>query len=86
MNGVPLVCVPGLGRDQCPIARRVEELGMGVAVKDPASIEEIHNAAFAVLEDGGYRRRAQAFQLGCQGVNGSLAAANALETLGATRP
>jgi UDP:flavonoid glycosyltransferase YjiC (YdhE family) len=31
-HGVPLICIPGIGRDQIPIADRVAELGLGVAL------------------------------------------------------
>jgi UDP:flavonoid glycosyltransferase YjiC (YdhE family) len=60
-RGVPLVCVPGLGRDQEPIAARVSELGLGVALRRDASAEMIRDAARTVLADDGYRGRARDF-------------------------
>jgi len=60
-RGVPLVCVPGLGRDQEPIATRVSELGLGIALPRDASTRMIRDAARAILADGGYRARARDF-------------------------
>jgi UDP:flavonoid glycosyltransferase YjiC (YdhE family) len=40
-NGVPIVCVPGLGRDQVPIAHRVAELGLGIVLPSGAGTQEI---------------------------------------------
>jgi UDP:flavonoid glycosyltransferase YjiC (YdhE family) len=80
-GGVPLVCVPGLGRDQLPIARRVERLRLGAAVTDPTSVEAIRAAAAGVLDDPGYRRRARRFQRRWSGLDGGATAAAALESL-----
>jgi UDP:flavonoid glycosyltransferase YjiC (YdhE family) len=60
-HGVPLVCVPGLGRDQGPIAMRVSELGVGVALPRDASPRMIRDAATAVLADERCRERARDF-------------------------
>jgi hypothetical protein len=60
-HGVPVVAVPGLGRDQRPIAARVADLGLGIAVADDATSGEIRDAVSAILGDGGYRRRARSF-------------------------
>ena len=60
-RGVPLVCVPGHGRDQEPIATRVSELGLGIALPRAASARMIRDAARAILADGGYRARARDF-------------------------
>jgi hypothetical protein len=60
-RGLPLVCVPGLGRDQEPIAARVSELGLGIALEQEASAGRIRDAVSAVLADGSYRERAREF-------------------------
>jgi UDP:flavonoid glycosyltransferase YjiC (YdhE family) len=60
-NGVPLVCVPGPGRDQEPIASRVAELELGIALARDASSDQIRDAVTAVLADRGYLERAQGF-------------------------
>jgi UDP:flavonoid glycosyltransferase YjiC (YdhE family) len=60
-HGVPVVAVPGLGRDQRPIAARVADLGLGIALADDATSGEIRDAVSAVLGDRGYRRRARSF-------------------------
>lgn len=59
--GVPLVAVPGLGRDQRPIAARVAELGLGIALPENATAGQIRDAVTAVLSDDRYRRRARSF-------------------------
>jgi UDP:flavonoid glycosyltransferase YjiC (YdhE family) len=59
--GVPLVCVPGLGRDQAPIAARVSELGLGIALDSDATTGSIRDAVMAILADRRYRSRAQQF-------------------------
>ena len=59
--GVPLVCVPGLGRDQAPIAARVSELGLGIALDSDATTGTIRDAVMAILADRRYRSRAQEF-------------------------
>ena len=80
-HGVPLVCVPGLGRDQLPIAARVAELGLGLALADNASSGDIRNAVIDIVRDGSYRTRALLFQEICRGFGGAGAAAAELEAL-----
>jgi UDP:flavonoid glycosyltransferase YjiC (YdhE family) len=60
-HGVPLVCVPGLGRDQAPIAARVGELGLGIALGRDAPARAIRDAASEVLTDRGYLERTREF-------------------------
>jgi UDP:flavonoid glycosyltransferase YjiC (YdhE family) len=55
--GVPLLCIP-LGRDQGYIARRVEEIGAGMAVDPAASADALAVAAATVLATGAFRRKA----------------------------
>jgi UDP:flavonoid glycosyltransferase YjiC (YdhE family) len=61
-HGVPMVCVPGLGRDQVPIAERVAELGLGVMLASDAAAEDIGGAVSHLLDDGSYRQRAGEFK------------------------
>jgi UDP:flavonoid glycosyltransferase YjiC (YdhE family) len=60
-HGVPLICVPGLGRDQEPIAMRVSELGLGIALQRDASARMIRDAAKTILADHRYRESARDF-------------------------
>lgn len=60
-RGVPVVCVPGPGRDQAPIAQRADELGLGVALSGDATAPIIRGAVETVLADGSYLERARAF-------------------------
>jgi UDP:flavonoid glycosyltransferase YjiC (YdhE family) len=80
-QGLPLVCVPGLGRDQDPIARRVAELGLGLALGHDASAREIRGAVKAILDDRTYGQRARAFKRRCGDPSGASAAADALERI-----
>jgi UDP:flavonoid glycosyltransferase YjiC (YdhE family) len=60
-HGIPLVCVPGLGRDQEPIAARVQELGLGIALGRDASSSDIGDAVAIILADKHYGERARDF-------------------------
>lgn len=78
-HGVPMVCVPGLGRDQVPIARRVAELGLGIALTSGASAQDIRTAVTAILGDPSYRERALDFKHRCGYLDGATTAAEVLE-------
>jgi UDP:flavonoid glycosyltransferase YjiC (YdhE family) len=78
VHGVPLVCVPGIGRDQEPIATRVSELGLGVAVRRDATAAEIRDAATTILSDHGFVERARAFAQQAGTSDGAQGAASAL--------
>ncbi len=56
-RGVPLVVVPQ-GADQFAHARRVEELGVGIAVLPSASDSELDDAVASVLHDERFRAAA----------------------------
>jgi UDP:flavonoid glycosyltransferase YjiC (YdhE family) len=60
-HGVSLVCIPGLGRDQAPIAARVAELGLGIALDEAAPPQHIAGAVHTILADSSYRRRTHRF-------------------------
>jgi hypothetical protein len=81
-QGVPLVCVPGLGRDQVPIAGRVAELGLGIMLADEATPPDIRTAVTTILADSSYRRRAEEFKNRCgQPPPGAKTAAERLEAM-----
>jgi MGT family glycosyltransferase len=80
-HGVPLVCVPGLGRDQVPIATRAAELGLGIALIDRATSQDIRTAVTAILGDGSYRDRVRQFKSRCDNVEGATTAAAMLEAM-----
>jgi UDP:flavonoid glycosyltransferase YjiC (YdhE family) len=75
---VPVICIPGIGRDQIPIANRGDELGLGVALAQDVTSRDLRNAVTEVLEDTSFRGRARAFQRQCGSVSGSTAAAASL--------
>jgi len=78
-HGLPVVCVPGLGRDQVPIARRVAELGLGVALATDSTAGDIRKGVRTVLRDHSYRERAREFERRCGDTDGATAAAEILE-------
>ena len=78
-EGLPVVCVPGLGRDQVPIAHRVAELGLGVALATDSTSQDIRGAVSTVLRDHSYRERAREFKRRCSDTDGAAAAAEILE-------
>jgi UDP:flavonoid glycosyltransferase YjiC (YdhE family) len=80
-SGVPLVCVPGLGRDQAPIAARVSDLGLGIALSSDATGEVIGHAVARIVGDDRYRLRARAFMREAPDVDGGLRAAIEIEDM-----
>jgi UDP:flavonoid glycosyltransferase YjiC (YdhE family) len=80
-HGLPLVCIPGVGRDQGPIAHRVAELGFGIALSHDATAEEIGAAVKGLLDHGAYRQRARTFERRCSDRDGATAAADILERM-----
>jgi UDP:flavonoid glycosyltransferase YjiC (YdhE family) len=79
--GVPVVCVPGIGRDQQPIAERVSELGLGIALSPDADTGQIRDAVNALLTDASYRLRCEEFARRCESGSGARRAAAVLETV-----
>jgi UDP:flavonoid glycosyltransferase YjiC (YdhE family) len=78
-HGLPVVCVPGIGRDQVPIARRVAELGLGVALATDSTPGDIQMGVKTVLGDHSYRERAQEFERQCGNTDGATVAAEVIE-------
>lgn len=79
--GVPAVCVP-LGRDQRHNARRVEELGLGVALPTDAPATEIGAALTAALASTALRDEAQRMGDAIRAYGGGVRAVAELERLG----
>ncbi|GAA2801089.1 macrolide family glycosyltransferase [Saccharopolyspora taberi] len=75
--GVPLVAAPQVP-EQRANARRVEELGLGRVLTDPAP-EEIRAAVDHVATDPGIRRNLDAMRRAVTSGGGAVAAADALE-------
>ena len=80
-HGVPLVCIPGLGRDQEPVATRVSELGLGGALERDASAHTSRGAAKTILADDGYLVRARDFARRTGPIDGAQRAAHELLAL-----
>jgi UDP:flavonoid glycosyltransferase YjiC (YdhE family) len=78
-HGLPVVCVPGIGRDQVPIAHRVAELGLGVALATDSTPGDIQMGVKTVLGDHAYRERAQEFKRQCGNTDGATVAAEVIE-------
>ena len=78
-HGLPVVCVPGLGRDQVPIAHRVAELGLGVALATGSTAGDIRTGVKTVLGDHSYRERVREFKRQCGSTDGATAAADVIE-------
>lgn len=85
-HGVPLVCVPGIGRDQVPIARRVAELGVGIALLERAEPTDIRKAVSAILDDHSFHERATELKSYCPDRDGAASAADVLEGMLAKIP
>ncbi len=82
-HGVPLVCMP-MGRDQDTNARRVQELGAGLAIAVDAGVAEIRHAVTEVLQDPSYREAAQRLQAAFAAAPGAAGGADELEGLHAS--
>lgn len=80
-QGVPLVCVPGIGRDQIPIAGRVAELGLGIAVPETAGGAGIRDAVSRILDDASFRKRCLEFMSHCSDRPGAAVSADLLEQM-----
>ena len=78
--GVPLVCTP-IDRDQPLNARRVADLGAGVALTQAASAFDIAQAIEQVLSEASYRDGAESLARASAEEGGADAAAAELEAL-----
>jgi MGT family glycosyltransferase len=80
--GVPVICIP-LGRDQAQNARRVEELGLGLAVRRDATPAEIREAAAEALASAALHDRARHMASTARAYDGGSIAVTLLERMGA---
>lgn len=78
--GVPLVCLPH-HRDQPLNARRVADVGAGIALSEQPTASEIAGAIDAVLSTPSYREAARAMAAVSRAEGGAPAAAAELESL-----
>jgi zeaxanthin glucosyltransferase len=77
--GVPLVAIP-LGNDQPGVAARVAARGAGVVIpKSKLSAERLRRAVQLVLNEPGYRARAQELGRGLREIDGPAMAAEIIE-------
>ncbi|MFN2462478.1 MAG: glycosyltransferase [Candidatus Dormibacteria bacterium] len=81
-HGVPMVGLPN-AVDQPILAKRIEELGAGIALDGDAGPSEIRAAARQILEKPSYRKAARALALAIKDLPGATGAASALELLAA---
>ena len=78
-QGVPLVCMPGLGADQDLVAGRVVALGMGKAISSQATVTELRSAVEEVLAAPAYRAAAGHLATLIAQQDGATGGASALE-------
>jgi MGT family glycosyltransferase len=79
LAGVPMLVVP-LGADQPLVARRVVELGAGLALRaDEAAVGTVHEHARRLLRDPRFREAAAAQRAAHQQAGGVQRAADELE-------
>jgi MGT family glycosyltransferase len=82
--GIPLVCVP-LGRDQPGNARRVVELGAGIAVPEDATSELIASAVKGAFGSAAVREAAARMRRDVESYGGGAVAVAALEAVQRSR-
>jgi len=80
-HGLPIVGVPATGGDQVPITQLLEQWGSGRALPGDAKVDQIREAARAVLEGEDYRAEARRRSTFLQGTDGAHVAARAVEAL-----
>lgn len=80
-HGVPLVVVPARGADQVPIAQAVTDWQVGVGLPADASVEELRDAASAVLGDPACTARARLIADDLAAVDGARLAADTLDVV-----
>ena len=79
-RGVPMVCIP-LGRDQPLNARRVADLGAGIALPTDASSAKIAAGVDRILSDAKYKEAARVIAHSSAMSGGAPAAVDDLELL-----
>lgn len=78
-HGVPLVCIPNPMADQPYLARRVRELGAGIALDGDAPPPAIRRAVEEVVATGAYRDAAARLGEAIRASSGASGAAALLE-------
>jgi UDP:flavonoid glycosyltransferase YjiC (YdhE family) len=78
-HGVPLVCLPNPMADQPYLARRVEELGVGLAPDGDAPPHAIRHAVAEVVANDAYRDAAAHLAKAIRASSGASGAAHLLE-------
>ncbi len=78
-QGVPLVCMPGVGADQSLVAGRVAALGVGKAIPSEATAKELRSAVEEVLATPAYCVAAESLAVLITEQDGSAGGASALE-------
>jgi MGT family glycosyltransferase len=81
--GVPMLCLP-MGRDQPANARRVADLGFGLASSPEAADEDLMAAINRLLSDGAIRLRCSEFARRVANLPGVERAADLVEGIAAT--
>ena len=76
-NSVPLVVVPQFG-DQPVVAKRVEELGAGIALMENRSVQAIRSAVNKILSDDSYKENAKKIGESLKACGGYKKAAEAI--------
>jgi MGT family glycosyltransferase len=79
-SGVPMVCMP-MGRDQPLNAQRVATLGLGIELSPEATADAIRQAVLGVLDDAGFRQRAESMAEGIAAYGNGTVAVQELESL-----
>jgi len=81
-HGVPMLCLPNPVADQPILARRVQDLGAGLALEgDTATAGEIRGAVERMLADGSYSERARELAAAIDRSPGAHGAVCKLESL-----
>jgi len=78
-HGVPLIGLPNQAADQPFLARRVHELGAGVALAGDAEAEQIRSAVREVLANSSYAAAARTMAATINASPGAAGAATELE-------
>ena len=78
-QGVPLVCVPGVGADQPIVGQRIEAVGAGRLVA-PDTVEDLGVTVAHVLSDPSYREVARHMEALIDRLDGTSIGASAVES------
>ena len=85
-HGVPVVGLPNMAADQPYLARRLDQLGAGIALDGEATAERIREAVRAVIDDPRHRAAAGTLRAAIEAAPGAAGAASELERVaGVTR-